>query len=35
MLPEQVTIHNGETSASVSEEQLMDINNTIIDFADI
>lgn len=32
---EQVTIHNGETSAKVSEEQLMDINNTFIDFADL
>ena len=29
---EQVTIHNGDISVKVSEEQLRDINSTIIDF---
>ena len=29
---EQVTIYNGDVSVKVSEEQLNNINNTIIDF---
>ena len=29
---EQVTIYNGDVAVKVSEEQLNNINNTIIDF---